>query len=303
MNDHANEQARSSLLIRFVWSLILNAGLAVGEIVMSLITGSTALLADGLNNLDDTAALILSIYSERVAKKPPDKRRTFGYERMDVVAGFAKGCFLLISAVLIVYKAVYFLLAPVEIPGMPVLITASLALVVNLASALWLKQDACRSLNAKGTYLCMIYDAIGSVAVMISALLTLWLGFGYFDIVASLVIVFFMVKSGSELLRESIHIFMQSAPEGFDYNAFESEITSIPNVEAVGDIHVWSHAPSEHHLTCRVAVSITDFCDCDRIVKAVEEVCRTQFNIQHSTTQLVYDASDLARFCERPVGA
>lgn len=136
MHDHAREDAGPSLLIRFVWSLILNAGLAVGEIVMSLINGSTALLADGLNNLDDTAALILSIYSERIAKKPPDKRHTFGHERMDVVAGFAKGCFLLIAAVLIVYKAIYFLLAPVEIPGVPVLITASLALVVNLASAL-----------------------------------------------------------------------------------------------------------------------------------------------------------------------
>ena len=298
MHDHACDDTSPSLLIRFVWSLILNAGLAVGEIVMSLLTGSTALLADGLNNLDDTAALILSIYSERIARKPPDKRHTFGHERMDVVAGFAKGCFLLIAAFLIVYKAIYFLLAPVEIPGLPVLITASLALVVNLASALWLKQDACHSLNAKGTYLCMVYDAVGSVAVMISAVLTLLLGFVYFDLVASAVIVFFMVKSGSGLLRESISIFMQTAPEGFDYDEFESTVTSIPNVQGVGDIHVWCHAPGEHHLTCRVNVEITDFCDCDRIVKAVEELCRTKFNIQHCTIQLVYDSEILERFCK-----
>jgi cobalt-zinc-cadmium efflux system protein len=303
MHDDICENAGPSLLIRFVWSLILNASLAVGEIVMSLVTGSTALLADGLNNLDDTAALILSIYSERIAKQPPDKRHTFGHERMDVVAGFAKGCFLLIAAVLIVYKAFVFLLAPVEIPGVPVLITASLALVVNLASAVWLKQDACHSLNAKGTYLCMVYDAVGSVAVMISAVLTLLLGFVYFDIVASVVIVFFMVKSGSGLLRESINIFMQSAPDGFDYDVFEQEISSIPNVSGVGDIHVWCHAPGEHHLTCRVNVEITDFCDCDRIVKAVEGLCRTNFNIQHCTIQLVYDSVALNRFCKLPANS
>lgn len=81
MSDHRceTESSRPTLLARFIWSLILNAGLAVGEIVMSLITGSTALLADGLNNLDDTAALLLSIYSERAAKRPADRRHTFGH--------------------------------------------------------------------------------------------------------------------------------------------------------------------------------------------------------------------------------
>lgn len=299
-HEHSSESNSATLLTRFIWSLFLNAGLAVGEIVMSLITGSTALLADGLNNLDDTAALLLSIYSERVAKKPADRRHTFGHQRMDVLAGFAKGCFLLIAAILIVYKAASFLMEPVEIPGVAVLITASVALVVNLASAFWLKEDACHSLNAKGTYLCMVYDAVGSVAVMISGVAMLLWGFPYFDVVASVVIVFFMTRSGLSLLRESISIFMQTAPEGFDYDEFESSVKAIPNVTAIGDIHVWSHAPNEHHLTCRVAVEITEFCDCDRIVKAVEDLCRTGFNIQHSTIQLVYNPADVASDCGAP---
>lgn len=299
-HEHSREPNGATLLTRFIWSLVLNAGLAVGEIVMSLITGSTALLADGLNNLDDTAALLLSIYSERVAKRPADRRHTFGHQRMDVLAGFAKGCFLLFAAVLIVYKAAYFLMEPVEIPGMAVLITASIALAVNLASALWLKEDACHSLNAKGTYLCMVYDAVGSVAVMISGVAMLLWGFPYFDLIASAVIVFFMTKSGLSLMRESIAIFMQTAPEGFSYDEFESAVKAIPNVTAIGDIHVWSHAPNEHHLTCRVAVEITEFCDCDRIVKAVEDLCRTRFNIQHSTVQLVYDSADVASDCGAP---
>ncbi len=302
MSDHCCDSTpnRPTLLARFIWSLILNAGLAIGEIVMSLITGSTALLADGLNNLDDTAALLLSIYSERAAKKPADRRHTFGHQRMDVLAGFAKGCFLLIAAILIVYKAASFLLEPVEIPGTAVLITASIALTVNLASAMWLKEDACHSLNAKGTYLCMVYDAVGSVAVMISGIAMLLWGFPYFDVIASAVIVFFMTKSGLSLLRESISIFMQTAPEGFNYDEFESSVKAVPNVTAIGDIHVWSHAPNEHHLTCRVAVEITEFCDCDRIVKAVEGLCHTRFNIQHSTVQLVYNADEVAPNCGAP---
>lgn len=299
-DEHSCKSSGATLLTRFIWALILNAGLAIGEIVMSLITGSTALLADGLNNLDDTAALLLSIYSERVSKRPADRRHTFGHQRMDVLAGFAKGCFLLFAAVLIVYKAAYFLMEPVEIPGVAVLVTASVALVVNLASAFWLKEDACHSLNAKGTYLCMVYDAVGSVAVMISGIAMLVWGFPYFDVIASAVIVFFMTRSGLTLLRESIAIFMQTAPEGFDYDEFESSVRAIPNVTAIGDIHVSSQAPNEHHLTCRVAVEITEFCDCDRIVKAVEDLCRNRFNIQHSTIQLVYDEADVANNCGAP---
>lgn len=116
---------------------------------------------------------------------------------MDVVAGFAKGCFLLIAVLVIVYKAIDFLLSPAEIPGFPVLITATLALLVNLVTALWLKADACHSLNGKRTYLCMVYDAVGSAAVMISAVLTLLFGILYFDVVASAVIVLLMVRSAT----------------------------------------------------------------------------------------------------------
>lgn len=298
MHDPSHETSGVSLLARFVWSLILNAGLALGEIVMSLLTGSTALLADGLNNLDDTAALILSIYSERIARRPPDKRHTFGHERMDIVAGFAKACFLLLAALLILYRIVLFLLQPVEIPGTPVLITASLALIVNLASASWLKQDACHSLNAKGTYLCMVYDAVGSLAVMISAVLTLVFGFVYFDVAASFVIVYFMVASASGLLRESVSIFMQTAPRDFDYDRLEELARAIPSVKGLGDIHVWCHAPGEYHLTCRVNVETTNVCDCDRITKAVEALCCEDFNIQHCTIQLIYDVDELQRFCK-----
>ena len=143
----------------------------------------------------------------------------------------------------------------------------------------------------------MVYDAVGSAAVMVSAVLTLLLGFVYFDIAASIVVVFFMVKSGTSLLRESVSIFMQTAPENFDYDAFEADVKSIPNVVDVGDIHVWCHAPGVHHLTCRVRVAVTELCDCDRIVKRVESLSKSSFDIQHSTVGLQYDESELNRFC------
>lgn len=296
MTHNDNHQSKS-LQKRFIGALVLNGGLAIGEFIMSIVTGSTALLADALNNIDDFGALIFSIYSERIARKPADERHTFGHERMDVLAGLAKGALLLLSAVFILYQSVSFLISPKEIQGMLVLITATAALVVNLVSALWLKQDACHSLNAKGTYLCMIYDAIGSLAVMVSGFLLILFNVGYFDILASLVIVYFMVRSGWSLMKECTSIFMQSAPDDFDFSEFEKAVRSIQHVTSVGDVHVWAQTPSDYHLTCKVSAEPQDICSCEKIIRQVEDICKKQFRINHTTIQLYYGEEALQRFC------
>lgn len=300
MHNHCHQQTGSSLQMRFIWALLLNGGLAIGEIIASILTGSTALLADGLNNIDDVAALVLSIYSERISKKPPDERYTFGHDRIDIISGFAKGCFLLISAVLVIYQAIRFLITPDIIDGKIVMIVGAIALIVNILSAAWLKEDACHSLNAKGTYLCMVYDAVGSFAVMVSGFLSLFSNeFIYFDILASLLITAFMIHSGLGILKEAIRIFMQSTPNNFDFNAFESAIRSLDHVMDVGDIHVWSQSLQENHLTCKVNIEPKDACHCDAITRHVENICQTQFGIHHTTIQLVYDQANLSRFCKK----
>ena len=298
MIEHTHPRASTTRLQqRFLWSLLLNAGLAIGEIIMSILTNSTALLADGLNNVDDVGALLLSIYSERKAKMPPDERLTFGGGRIDVLAGFAKGCFLLISAFLVLFQVGHFLLEPPDvIDGKVVLIVGVTALIVNLLSALWLRKDSCHSLNAKGTYLCMIYDAVGSLAVVASGFLSMIYGFIYFDVIASLLITFFMVKSGLSVMKECIPLFLQTAPESFDFDAFEKAVCAIAHVSSVGDVHVWSLTPQEHHLTCKVTVDEEDICVCEQVLSAVEKIAQ-DFGIQHATVQPVYTSENLKRFC------
>ncbi len=297
--DHASHGKRpGSLEKRFIWALVLNGGLAVLELVASVITGSSALLADGLMNVDDAAALLLSIYSERKTKQAPDERRTFGYKRMDAFAGFVKGCLLLVTSLLAFLQAMRLLTSPEEVAILPVIIVGSIAFIVNLTSALWLKEDACCSLNAKGTFSCMVYDAVGSAAVVTSAVLTYFYPSVYFDVAAALLITFFMARTGWGIFREGMGYFLQSAPENFSYNDFENAVLSVKGVKSVGDIHVWSQNPTEHHLTCKVTVKIEDVCDCDRIIGKIDEICRTKFGIEHATIQPVYTEQALQRFCK-----
>ncbi len=296
-NDGHAHSASTKLEKNFIVALILNGGLAIAEMTAAIILGSSALLADAFMNVDDTAALILSIYSERKTRQAPDERRTFGYKRMDAFAGFVKGCLLLVTAFMAVFQAIKLLIDPEPILGIPVMIMGSIAVVVNFVSAYGLKADACCSLNAKGTYSCLKYDVYGSLAVVASGLLSYLYGYVYFDVAAALLITFFMARTGWGIFKEGMEYFLQSAPDGFDYGAFEKAVKEVKGVSSVGDIHVWSQDPTEHHLTCKVQITVEDVCDCDKIIGAVEKIAK-EFGIQHTTIQPVYSTGTLDRFCK-----
>ena len=265
---------------------------------MSIVTGSTAVLADGLMNVDDLFALGFSIYSERKTQQDPDERRTFGYGRMDALAGFVKGCLLLLSSLVVLLQAGRLLLVPETVAGTTVLIIGSASLAVNFISSVMLKADACCSLNARGTYACMTYEMIGSVSLITSGLLSQYFSVVYFDVAAALLIAFFMVKSGWGIFKEGARLFLQSAPTDFPYDTFEKTVLAIKGVTSVGDIHVWSLTPREHHLTCKVTIKIENICDCERIVGDIERICSEQFDINHLTIQPVYNGQTLKRFCK-----
>ena len=288
----------SALEWKFIWAFILNGGLAISELVMSVVTGSTAVLADGLMNVDDLFALGFSIYSERKTRQAPDERRTFGYVRMDALAGFVKGCLLLLSSLVVLLQAGKILLMPESVAGTTVLLIGTASLVVNFISSVMLKADACCSLNARGTYACMKYDMIGSASLIVSGLLSQYFTVAYFDVAAALLIAFFMIKSGWSIFKEGARLFLQSAPLGFDYDSFEKTVFGIKGVTSIGDIHVWNLTPAEIHLSCKVGIQVEDTCDCDRITREIERICRENFSIEHCTIQPVYSEEVLKRFCK-----
>ncbi len=297
--DHHGKASSSASALewKFIWSFLLNGILAVTELVLSVVTGSTAILADGLMNTDDLVALVFSIYSERKSRQAPDERRTFGYVRMDALAGFVKGCLLLLSSLVVLLQAGRLLLMPETVSGTTVLFIGVASLAVNFISSVMLKADACCSLNARGTYACMKYDMIGSAALIVSGLLSRSFSIVYFDVAAALLIAFFMIRSGWGIFAEGARIFLQSAPENFPYDAFEKAVLAITGVTAVGDIHVWSLTPNEHHLTCKVTLRNGDICRCEEIIRAIEQIAKGM-DIQHITVQPVYSEEELQRFCK-----
>jgi cobalt-zinc-cadmium efflux system protein len=205
-------QAIKGIELRLWTALVLNACIAILEIVMSAITGSTALLADGFHNADDVAALVLSLYTERQATDNPGIRRMLGFKRLNKLTGFAKGCIFLMSSVIVVFKIIQALIDPHPVDAQTVLIIGSIACIVNFTSALMLRGSQKRY-DVKTAYNALVYDTLGSLIVIMGGALDLIFNLPYmFDIVSSVLLVGYMARTGWILVYKGRKLFLRESP-------------------------------------------------------------------------------------------
>jgi len=255
---------------------------------MSAITGSTALLADGFHKADDVAALVLSIYTERQTKNNPGMRRMLGFKQLNKLTGFAKGCIFLLSSVIVAFKIIQSMIDPKAVDGQTVLIVGSIAFIINFCSALMLRGSQKRY-DVKTAYNALVYDALGSLIVVMGGGLDMIFGLPYFfDIIASVVLALYMARTGWVLIYKGRKLFLRQTPPSFDHSAFEKKALDIPGVIAIQDLHFWRLTETEYHLTFRVALRVHEIRQSALILTKLESITRLDFDIQHSTIQPVY---------------
>ncbi len=269
---------------RLAFALPLLAGYMLAEIVGGLVTNSLALLADAGHMLSDVGALGLALFAAWVARRPADSARTFGYLRAEILAALVNAAGLFVVAVLVLVEAWRRLASPPEVQGLGMLLIATGGLGVNLVG-LWLLSDARgESLNARGAWLHMLGDALGSVGAMASGLLVWALGWRWADPVASALISALIIFSGWGLLRESVSVLMESVPGGIDLDEVRGELRAIVGVAAVHDLHVWSIASDMVSLSCHLTSDGT------RPARDVLADARSRlaghFGIEHVTIQV-----------------
>ena len=211
-------------------SLAITALVMVVQIVGSALSGSLALLADAGHMFADAAALVIALIASSVAARPADDRRTFGYQRAEVLGALVNGAILVVLAVWIAVEAVQRLMAPaqVEVAGGLMLLVAVVGLVGN-SCALWLLSSAQRtSINVRGAYLEVLGDLLGSAAVIIAAVLVLTTGWMQADAVASLLIAAMIVPRAIGLLREVVSVLSESSPRDVQVQTIREHILSTP---------------------------------------------------------------------------
>lgn len=262
-------------------ALGLTGSFLVVEVIYGFLSGSLALLSDAGHMLTDAAALALSLFAIRMGQRAADQRRTFGYRRTEILAAALNAGALFAIGFYILFEAYKRLNEPVEVQTTPMLIVATLGLIVNLISARVLVSGSEGSLNVKSAYLEVMGDLLGSVAVIVGAILIRFTGLTWIDPVLGALIGLWVLPRTWTLLKASVNVLLEGVPDGLDLDDLRTEIAALPGVQEVHDLHVWSVTSGEHNLTVHlVTPDLTT-----NLTAQVTEIAE-RYEIEHVTVQV-----------------
>ncbi|MFF0911958.1 cation diffusion facilitator family transporter [Microbacterium enclense] len=292
MHDHAPGGGIRDLSNRRLLTIALSitASVMIVQIVGALLTGSLALLADAVHMFTDAAGLIVALVATAIAARPADDRRTFGYQRAEVLGALANAIILIVLCLWVGVEAVQRLIAPAgaEVQGGPMLVVAAIGLVANAVSMWLLGRAQKRSINVRGAYLEVLGDLVGSVAVIAAAVVIVTTGWTQADAIASLFIAVLIVPRAIGLLREVTVVLTESAPVGVQVAEIREHLREADGVVDVHDVHVWQLTRGAPVFSAHVIVEDAALTDgrAARILGSLQECLADHFDVAHSTFQL-----------------
>lgn len=266
---------------------LLTGGFMIAEIVGGLISGSLALLADAGHMFTDFASLALAWFAVRIAARPADWKRTYGFDRFSVLVAFVNGLTLFVIAGFILWEAVQRLLSPVEVMGPVMLAVAVAGLLVNIL-AFWVLHGADGdNLNVKGAMLHVMGDLLGSVAAIAGALIIMATGWTIADPILSVLVVLLILRSAWFVVRESGHILLEGAPRGIDNRDVATDL--VENIDALEDVHhvhAWSISQERRMMTLHACLGKEAETHPQSVIAAIKARVKDQFGIGHVTVEI-----------------
>lgn len=289
-HDHGHpREAAGDASARNERRLLLAAALTtitlLAEVVGGVVSGSLALLADAGHMLTDAAALILAWLAVRFARRPADWKRTYGFDRFEVLAAFANGLALFFISAMICYEAMERLSKPVEVLGGTMLAIAALGLVVNVATLMILNHGGEANLNVRAALLHVLSDLLGSVAAIGAALVILQTGWTPIDPILSIVITLLILRSAWIITKDAGHILLEGAPDDIDVREVQKDLeATVPEVQGVHHVHVWSLSENRHVMTLHALTG--DNVPPERVAAAIKDRLRKAFGVVHATVEI-----------------
>jgi cobalt-zinc-cadmium efflux system protein len=276
-------------LRRVVIALLLTGTFMIVEIIGGILSGSLALLADAGHMLTDTLALGLAAVAFHVSKRPEDRKLTFGYQRLQILAAFVNGLSLLLIVGWILFEAVQRMLSPAAVMGPMMLLVATIGLAVNIVAFVILRGGDKDNLNISGAALHVAGDLLGSIAAIVAALVIIYTGWTTIDPILSVVVAMLILKSAWALVRRSAHILLEGAPEWLDEEDMQGRIiNAVPSVVSIHHVHVWGLTPQELMLTMHVCLAAEAPNPTDTI-RNVKVLLRREYGIGHCTIEVEVD--------------
>jgi cobalt-zinc-cadmium efflux system protein len=251
-HDHGHGSSQAGAAFR--WSIALNSGLTVLQLLIGFGFGSLALIGDALHNLGDVLGLVLGWGADQLSRRPAGGRFTYGYGRSTQMASMVNGLLIFSAGVVVVVEAIQRLQDPVPLIAGPVVWAAAAGIVINLLSARLFGHNHQKDLNQRAAVLHLLTDAAVSVAVLVSAIVVGATGWLWLDALTAIGVGLAVIVSALGLLREAIALTLDAAPSHINLAAVEAELLALPGVDAVAELHVWGLSTSRTALTAHLVL-------------------------------------------------
>lgn len=281
-HDHGTESMSDA---RLVWAVVINVALTAAQVVGGVVSGSLSLVADALHNLSDAASLGIALYARKIGRRPADKLMTFGYQRGELIAALINLTSLLIVGGYLLIEAVDRFFNPQPIAGWIVIGVASVALVIDIVTALLVYSSSKHSLNMKAAFLHNVSDAAASLGVIVAGALILLYDWLWADLVITVAISAYVIWQGVSLLPRTIRLLMGAVPDDVEFDAIAQALASIDGVREVHHVHVWSISEHERSLECHLVPDDPSMQAFEGVKIRVRTMVAERFAIGHATLE------------------
>jgi cobalt-zinc-cadmium efflux system protein len=280
--DHLESESNRGLAIALGITIVF----MIVEVVGGLFSDSLALVSDAGHMLIDALALSLSLFALNLARRPATTTRTYGYHRAEIMAALANGVILVFVTVAIFYESYQRFLKPPEVHSGLMLIIAVLGLVANIAGMLLLRRSQHANLNIRAAFFHVFGDMISSIGVVVAAIVISLTGWTYADPLIAVLIGVIILIGAVQLVRESTDILLESAPKHIDMDKVLQVAQSIPGVEGLHDLHVWTITSGIYALSAHIIVRDVMVSNTVEILDKIRHEMEDRFGITHTTLQL-----------------
>ena len=300
--SHHGHEAFKADRRALVIALGVTAGIMVVEAVGGFISNSLALLSDAGHMLTDVMALSLSLVALQFTARPASSTRTYGFYRMEILAALINGSSLVLICAFILYEA-YKRFRALEVVNPDVMMgVAFLGLAAN-GIAVWALGPRKRgSLNLKGAYLHILGDALSSLGVIAGGVIISFTGWLIVDPIISVAICAVIVKGAARLVKESVHILLESVPKDLDLEEIQKGLMGIPGVKELHDVHLWTIASGIHAMSAHVLVDDMLMSRSGEILQEINRLLRSKYGIEHTTIQLECENCQGGFYCDIQTG-
>jgi cobalt-zinc-cadmium efflux system protein len=288
MENHSHHHYNTSG--RLLISILLNGLITLVEFVGGVFSNSIALISDAIHNLGDTLALIIAWVSNRISGRRPNAKRTFGYKRIEILSAFINASILTAISIYLIYEGILRFIHPEVVHSSLMFIIASIGLVANLISMLFLRTDSKKSLNIKAAYVHLLGDTLSSIAVIAGAILIYFTKIYWIDPLLTLIISIVIMVQAYKILRESVDILMQSTPQNLNLEEIKNYLEQQKLIRNIHHVHCWQLQDSdilfEAHIDTSEDLLLSES---HKLQKEIEEILREKFHITHTTLQMEFE--------------